>query len=135
MWTLMMLPTLGWAQVESGEIAAADALVTRLVTDTSVQMPIMVTDALRAQGMVRHRQGRVEEARDSFDQALTLARRMEYPQAEGRALYESGHLRAQSGDGEGTVEQLTAALCIFQQLGARPDITRAEQALVEITPD
>jgi hypothetical protein len=60
---------------------------------------------------------------------------MEYPQAEGRARYELGHLRAQNGDGEGAVEQLTTALHIFQQLGARPDITRAEQALAEIAPD
>jgi tetratricopeptide (TPR) repeat protein len=134
MWTLMMLPTLGWAQVESGEIAAADALVTRLVTDTSVQMPIMVTEALRVQGMVRYRQGRKEEARSAFDQAISLARRMEYPHAGGCALYEWGHLSAQGGEREAAGEQLMAALGIFRQLGAHPDIDRAEQALAALTP-
>jgi tetratricopeptide (TPR) repeat protein len=132
MWTMMMLPTLGWAQVEEGDLAAADALVTRLVTDTSVQMPLMVAEALRVQGMVRHRQGRNAEAEGVFDEAIALARWIAYRHAEARALLERGRLRAASRNPEGAREDVTAACAIFQQLGARSHHEQAEHVLAQI---
>jgi ATP/maltotriose-dependent transcriptional regulator MalT len=132
MWTMMMLPTLGWAQVEAGDLAAADALVTRLITDTSIQMPLMVAEALRVQGMVLHRQGRNVEAEGAFDEAIALARRIAYRHAEARALFERGRLRAASGNPAGAREDVTAASAMFQQLGARSHHEQAEHVLAQI---
>jgi tetratricopeptide (TPR) repeat protein len=129
LWALEMLPTLAWAMLESGDITAADALVTRLVADDRVQMPLRQVEALRVLGMVRRRQGRYDEASNVFGESVALARRMAYPFGEGRALCEWGRLAAERGDIPEARAHLTAAGEIFGRIGAQSERDRVRSIL------
>jgi len=84
---------------------------------------------LRVQGMILRQQQRWEEADRVFADALSLARDMPYPYAEGRSLYEYGVLHVQRAEPEQAREVLGEALAIFRHLGARPDVERTKHAL------
>lgn len=132
LWTLMMRPTLAWAQLETGDAAAADDGMTRLISNDAAQMRLLLADAMRLQAVAHFRQGRAEEAEEAFEGAIALARSMPYPQAEGRALYEMGQMHAQLGDREAGRKLLMAAADIFAQVGAADDAKRAQRALTAL---
>ena len=70
----MMRPTLAWAQMENEDIASAEATIAGLRPDIGMQMPLVVTDALRVHGSVSARQGRYEESRALAGVAYALPR-------------------------------------------------------------
>ena len=78
------------------------------------------------------RQGRRPEAARSFEEGVTLARRMPYPYAEARALHEWAAMDAASGDGAQARARLQQALAIFTHLGARKDVERTTEALAAL---
>lgn len=81
------------------------------------------------QGMIRARQERWEEAEDALDTAMSLARDMPYPYAEGRALYEYGVVHLRRGDPDRGRAALEEAEVIFRRLGAEKDLERAENVM------
>jgi class 3 adenylate cyclase/tetratricopeptide (TPR) repeat protein len=130
-----MLPTLALAQLETGDVSAAERTLSSVINDLAAQTPLVLTDAFRVQGMVLNRQGRHQEARGAFEQALSLARTMDYPRAEARALYEWGHVQASDGDLNEARKQFSAALSIFERLGAMPEARQTRQALGELATE
>lgn len=132
-----LLPSLAWAYAEQGDHARADRILADAIERaTAQQHRLALVDLLRLHGVVLRLQGqdKREAAQRSFDEAVTLARSMQYPYAEGRALYEQGCLHSSAREWQAARERLQAALAIFQQLGARPDAERVERALAELGP-
>ncbi|HET9979335.1 MAG TPA: AAA family ATPase [Ktedonobacterales bacterium] len=130
-----LLPYLAWAHAERGDYAAAERILTEgIAWATEQQHRLALVDLLTMRGKVlrmqREQQGqaRHDEAVRALDDALSMARQMSYPHAEGRALYELGRLNASESEGPELFEE---ALAIFRRLGARPDIERTERALAQ----
>jgi tetratricopeptide (TPR) repeat protein len=94
-----------------------------------------LVDLLRVQGVLRSRQGRWEEAEQSFGEAVPLARSMPYPYAEARALYEWGVMLRQAGEPERARARLEEGLAIFRRLGARSYAERTERELAGLGED
>jgi hypothetical protein len=87
---------------------------------------------LRVEGMVACRRRRWEEASRAFAEAVSLARAMPYPYAEGRIRYEDGLLHLQRGEPGPARERLAEALAIFRRLGAAGDAERAGRAIAAL---
>jgi len=131
--TSACLWVLAWAYLELDVEDQAEETALRAVEEaTTLGRRIELVHALRVLGMLRRYQGRWDEGQRVFEEAVHLARSMPYPYAEARALYEWGLLRLQKGDPQQGQERLEEALAIFQRLGARPHIERAEQALAKL---
>ncbi|MGI8824212.1 MAG: tetratricopeptide repeat protein [Chloroflexota bacterium] len=108
--------TLAWAQLEGGDVQHAAEIATQAVSRAREAGEVLaLADALRVCGMVLAAQGRKGEAEEAFAEGLQIARSLPYPYAEARILYEMG--------------KVDEALTIFQRLGARKDIERAEEKL------
>jgi tetratricopeptide (TPR) repeat protein len=129
------LPALALAQLETGDLSAAEGTLLSAINDVASQTPLVLSDAFRVQGIVFSRRGRHEEARGAFELALSLARTMEYPRAEARALYEWGRVQASDGDLSEAQKQFSAALSIFEGLGAAPEARQTRQALGELATE
>jgi tetratricopeptide (TPR) repeat protein len=82
--------------------------------------------------MALARQGAWEEATQTFEQALALARQIKYPYAQARALYQYGSMMMKQGDTVQALRLLQEALVIFQRLGARPYTERTERLLAAL---
>ena len=87
------------------------------------------TNALRVFAMLRFHQGVQDEAADAATQSISLAQAMSAPYLEARASLDRGIIASRSGDQEQAREQFQTVLILSQQLGARPLIARAEEAL------
>lgn len=128
----MALPTLGWAYLELGEVDRADGVLSHLLGAAGNRFPLVLVDALRVQGMVLARRGQQSGAERAFDEAIALARRMEYPYAEAAALYQLGLMEMRRGDRAQALESLIAARTTFERLGAQPDVERTAQVLAGV---
>jgi Flp pilus assembly protein TadD len=129
-----LLATLAWAHLELGDMDRAGETARRAQEIAHErQQKLYLPEVLTVQGMILARQGRWQEAEQSFGEAVSLAQGMPYPYAEGRAHSEWGAMHLQQGDREQAREQLKQALEVFQRLGAQKDIERTEQALAELT--
>jgi tetratricopeptide (TPR) repeat protein len=127
------LAELAEAHLELGNHARAEEIAVEALERYSAERnQFALVEILCVYGMVLARLQRWEEAEAAWDQAATLAQRMPYPYALGRILYEGGMAQIQRGDCEGARERLEGALAIFQRLGARPRVERAEQALATL---
>jgi tetratricopeptide (TPR) repeat protein len=128
-------PVLAEAYLALGEVNRAEELVLQRVQRFWAQSHRRALSVwLRVQGMLLGQLQRWEEAEGAFTEAVSLARVMPYPYAEGRALHESGVSYLQRGERERARRRLEEALAIFRRLGARPDVERTEQILCS-TPD
>jgi tetratricopeptide (TPR) repeat protein len=125
-----LLPSLGSVYLELGEKDRAEDTVTKGLERASRQSHrLALVDLLRLQGVLHTRQDHWEEAERAFAEAVALARTMAYPYAEARALYEWGRMHGTRGESVPAKERFEEASRIFRQLGARPYVERAEQAL------
>ena len=107
--------TLAWALLGAGENSRAEDLATDTVARGRAQGEVLVlTDALRVQGMILTRRGKADEAAPILAEALELARSLPYPYAEARILSEMGRQQE--------------ALEIFRRLGAMKDIESMEKS-------
>lgn len=86
----------------------------------------------RAHGLVLADQGRLEEAEESLEASVSLARSVGYPHGEARSLYEWGLVAARQGRPEQARERFDEALAIFTRLGARPYIEKANTAMATV---
>jgi tetratricopeptide (TPR) repeat protein len=128
-----LLPYLALAQLELGEVDQAGAIAgeaVRLATEQHERLRLV--DALRVQGMVLTRVGQSGEAAGILEEGLELARSLPFPYAEGRILYQLGLLDQERGQYQQARQHLEEAQKFFHRLGARKDMGRTEQALVEL---
>jgi len=127
------LAVLAWAHLERGAVAQAALVATQAIARMRPEnLRLLLVDALRVQGMVAARQAHWSEAREAFEEALTLAHAMPYPYGEARAAHAYGLLHVHRGEPAAARERLEAALAILQQLGARKEIEKVEQAMAAI---
>lgn len=126
-----LLSVLAEAQMAMGDLAEGGQLAAKAVMQARTQNDhLSLVDALRVWAMALGRQGRWEEAEHAFEEAASMARALHYPYAEARALYRWGVMAVQGPDK--ARRQVQEALAIFQRLGAKKDVERAEQALIEL---
>jgi class 3 adenylate cyclase/tetratricopeptide (TPR) repeat protein/DNA-binding XRE family transcriptional regulator len=120
-----LLPLVACAQLELGDVVAAEALATQTVARMRSQHDrFHLVDALQVEAAVRIRQQRWNDAEARLDEALALARSMPYPYAEAKALATFGDLHLAGGEPERAHDQYEAALAILRSLG---EVTCAEQ--------
>jgi tetratricopeptide (TPR) repeat protein/transcriptional regulator with XRE-family HTH domain len=125
-----LLPILGWAYLELGDMASAVEMAAQAVRRARSQSHRLAwVDALRVLAMAAMRRQAWAEARQALDEGLSMARAMPYPYAEARLLHVYGLIHAQVGEPEPARACLEAALVIFRRLGARKDLEQAEQLL------
>jgi tetratricopeptide (TPR) repeat protein/transcriptional regulator with XRE-family HTH domain len=131
--TIHVLPVLAWAYLELGDTEqAARTVAEALRRQRAGQLRRALVDTLRVQALVALRQGTVQTAADALEEGLNLAQAMPYPHGEGRLLAVYGRLHLERGDVTSARERLEAASTIFQRLGARKDLERAEQLLATL---
>jgi adenylate cyclase len=105
--------TLAWALLEAGDLTRASELIRETTVRAREQGEVLaLIGALRVQGMVLRREGKKDEAVETLEEGLALARSLPFPYEEARILTELGDARA--------------ALSIFRQLGAEQDILAIE---------
>ena len=128
-----LLPVLVWAQLDLGEVEAAEELAAQTVARLRAQHHRdFLVDALQVEAAIWIRQQRWDEAEAALQEALALARPMPYPYAEAKALSTYGDLLVASGHPEQARDQYAAALAILRRLGEVPYTERIERALAEM---
>ncbi|MGH2447457.1 MAG: tetratricopeptide repeat protein, partial [Chloroflexota bacterium] len=124
-----VLPALGWAYTETGDLDAAESIISRCLSHLPRHGRIYLPDTLRALGLLRRRQGRPDEAARALTEGLEVARGIPYPYAEARILADLGELLMDRGETREAREHLDEALGIFERLGAAKDVERVETLL------
>jgi predicted ATPase/class 3 adenylate cyclase len=128
-----LLPMVVRAQLELGEVEAAEALATQTVARLRTQHDhLTLVEALRTEAAVWIQQQRWEEAESALTEALQLSRQMPYPYAEAKALSTYADLLVDHGQLERAREQYDTALAILRSLGEVPYAKRIERALAEM---
>jgi tetratricopeptide (TPR) repeat protein len=124
-----------WAHLEVGESLQAATTVERcIMLATERNNRLDLAEGLIVQGRICSRHRQFADAAHAFADALSLARSMSYPLAEGRTLYEWGRTLAAAGKRQEAREQLENTLQIFQRLGARPFMEQTDHALRRLEP-
>jgi tetratricopeptide (TPR) repeat protein len=88
-------------------------------------------ETLRIQGVIASRQGRWDEAEDTFRQTLRRSKEISYPWGEARALYGLGLMYGRMGAGADAGKHLRRADAIFKRLGAQTYRARVAEALIQ----
>jgi tetratricopeptide (TPR) repeat protein len=131
--TQYILPVLAWAQLEAGEVEQAGATVADAVRrGRTGHCRLGLVRALRVQALVLLARERWDEAEQSLEEGLELARSMPYPHGEGRLLQVYGQLHSRKGELVQARERLEAAVAIFRRLGACKDVEWAERDLAAL---
>lgn len=124
-----LLAELAWCYRDAGRLREAKERASQSVEAAQRRgsAPDMV-DALVARAVVSSEDERWDQAIAGLEEALEGARRLPYPFAAGRTLYEMGMLRARRSETTQARDLLKQASEVFAQLGARFDATRAQAA-------
>ena len=126
----LSLWVLAEAYADAGETAKAEEVVELALTRADrMRNRVAGLEASRVRAKILATQGRRKEAAAALEEALSLARSMPYPYAEGKILREYGMLHVHEAEPEQARERLTAALGIFHRLGASADAGQTERAL------
>ena len=134
-WTYatVLLTVLSQAHLELGDATKALEFAERALREAeTMDNRLDAVGALRAKGMAQGQQGRRVEAAGTLDEALAMVRPMPYPYEEAKLAREYGVLHIRVGDPEQARERLTAALEIFQRLGASKDAEKTGRTLREL---
>ncbi|GAC1327860.1 MAG: hypothetical protein NVSMB22_19450 [Chloroflexota bacterium] len=124
-----LLP-LAWASMATGhETLAHDAVTKARAKVDHDSVPVGRVDVLRVEGMLAAQHKRWNEAEFCLGQAISVAQKFLYPWGEARARYEQGRIFAQMGKPNQARVHLEEALTIFERLGARPHVARAEMVV------
>jgi predicted ATPase len=119
-----------WGYLDASNVKQAVTTIDRCIAIAKQQNSNLdLCEAWIVRGRIGTRLNCVEEAEDSFREAVALARSMPYPFAEGRALFERGQMLIARGNREAAREPLGQALRIFQCLEARRCVEQAERSL------
>ncbi len=131
-----LLPVLGWARLELGQVDEAAATVQHALRRArSEQMRLVLVEALRVEALVALRRERWDGTERGLAEGVALARSMPHPYAEARLLRLSAAMRRGRGQRGPAGEQLSAALALFRRLGARRDAAQVEQDLASLAQD
>jgi tetratricopeptide (TPR) repeat protein len=126
-------PTLAWAYLDMGKVAAAGAVVGQAVRRArAVTYRRALVEALRVQAIVATRQGCWEDAERSLEEGLSLARSLADPYVEGRLLHVYGAMHATTGQPVAARQRLEEALAILQRLGARRAAAQVERSIAAL---
>ncbi|HEX6779361.1 MAG TPA: AAA family ATPase, partial [Ktedonobacterales bacterium] len=127
-----LLITLAWAHLERGETDQAQQLLDQIIPDATTQRlrPVLL-DALLTWARLAARRERWQEATQALDEALRLAREMEYPYAEAKARYAAGWVLLQQGQPTRAGKSLEQALAILNRLGEQIYAEQAEGLLAQ----
>lgn len=90
--------------------------------------------AAQADGAIAIAEGHAHAALDPLQCAFRLWERLDAPYEAARARMLIGHACRALGDEEAAELELRAAKCVFERLGARPDVARLDSAPVMIRP-
>ncbi len=128
-----ILPILAEACAASGDLVEADRVTAESMRRATEQTAVTaLLDTLVVRGGLRGTQGRWQDAERDYGEAVHKAREISYPYLEARALFEWGVMNQQRDDIEQARECLTAALAIFERLGAKPYVERTTEALATL---
>lgn len=116
------------AYLELRDDVTAERIVQVMLEDGG----IVEAQALRIRGMIAAHRGAWDDAERDLAQALEVARRQKYRQAEGMALHELGMMLAARGDRDGALERFGEALRLFRDMGAHAYADRTERSLSEL---
>jgi hypothetical protein len=131
--TVCVLPALAWATLEAGDAGeAARTIDAARWRARAADLRTSVAAALRVQALILLRQRRHEGAAQVLEEGLLLARATRFPHTEARLLELYGNPHLLGGEPASARERLEAALAIFNRLGARKDIERAEQLMTTL---
>jgi tetratricopeptide (TPR) repeat protein len=131
---ILLLPLLAVALLGLGRLHEAADMVSAAVTRASAHGCLLyLVDGLRVKGTVLAELREWFESDEAFSQALSVARSMPYPYAEGLVLYEHGRARRLKSETGAGRKLLSEARTIFQLLGAGTYLERAK--LVERSPE
>jgi tetratricopeptide (TPR) repeat protein len=118
------------AYLDTGDSVHAETLLRRGLDCARHQgNALALLGWLHVEGMLAQERGFQSEAHRILDGAVALARSMPYTYLEARILHTLGSSLLRHGEQAEARERLTAALELFQQLGAYPHAERVEQAL------
>ena len=127
---VVLLRVLAEAYVDAGDAVKAEEVVDLALTRAGLMHNrVDGVEALRVCAKIRAMQGRREEASAALEEALSLARSIRYPYAEGRILREHGMLHIREVEPEHARERLCAALDIFIRLRAKKDAEQTRRTL------
>ncbi len=122
------LPILAVAHLRNGERAAAESTARRAVTIARKQgFREALMTALEVQGKVLAAQGHEPEAEGSLEEALHLARVMQFPLDEANILRARAEVATRLGRQDRAREETCEALNIYRRLGARYEVQRTER--------
>ncbi|MGI8825258.1 MAG: ATP-binding protein [Chloroflexota bacterium] len=131
----LLLPVMAWTYLELGEPGKALKTAQQAVARARENRALLhLVYALWVEGMVLTAIEDWGEAQRDLEVALTMAKTMPYPYAEGRILRQYGLLNHKQGQLERASERLQAACQIFERLGARWDLERTHEALTQLSP-
>lgn len=130
LWRIRLLPAQVEIALAAGDVtsarAAADELAELATTYNSVAVR---ASAACARGAVELAEGRPDDARTSQRAALDLWKELDAPYEAARCRVLLAQAQAAGGDRDSAVLELRAARAAFAELGAMPDVRRADEAL------
>lgn len=125
----------GWLHLEQGEVEEAAEWARRSyellceVTGSTAGDSVEWGRYEQLMGRIAQARGDLEAARRHFDRGTAILQAGDSKLEAWRMAYWSGLLSLEMGDWERARDELTAARCWFEQLGARADLQRVERAL------
>jgi tetratricopeptide (TPR) repeat protein len=117
-----ILPTLAWAYLAQGDVAAARRHVGQALSRASAQGNRLVWhDALRIHGLTLAREGAWDDAAAALNEGLRMASAMPYPFAEARFWQAIASVERRQGERAQAQAALRRAADILRRLGARDE--------------
>jgi tetratricopeptide (TPR) repeat protein len=129
-----MFSVLARLYLDTGNLERAEAVLASAAPVTKVISRLAYVDIQLAQAQLFQAQERFDEAAATLEEALSLAREMEFLYGEARALAQSAPLFALRGNPEEAQSRQDVALNIFRVLGARLDVQRLEEEVEPTIP-
>lgn len=128
-----LLPYLAWAHLCLGGLDRSATLVRYALTRAEAQEHRLAqVDALWVHGMILWRQRHIQDACDTLEQAIMLARQMPYPYAEARVLQEQGTAYVLGDTFSDARICFAQAHDIFQKLGAEDALEGKNRLLTSL---
>jgi DNA-binding CsgD family transcriptional regulator len=123
------------AAVALGDLGRAERMLNRLdERAATLPRPWTMAVAARCRGLLRASRGDLDGAIAALDQALVLHARLEMPFELGRTLLVKGEVHRRRREKRLAKESIESARSLFEELGARLWMERAEGHLARLAP-